>query len=68
MEPFSGIVPKFPQLNPGYSKTIPGISPMFNPGQKGILYCLIKFAKIYLTLKPNVHNTHEIILSHIFFC
>lgn len=34
MEPFSGIVPKFPQLNPGYSKTIPGMSPMFNPGQK----------------------------------
>lgn len=33
---FSGIVPKFqPMMNQGYSK-IPGVSPMFNPGQKGM--------------------------------
>lgn len=31
---YTGMVPKFPQLNPGYSKTIPGISPMFHHGQK----------------------------------
>lgn len=34
VETFTGIVPKLTQLNPGYSKTIPGISPLFNPGQK----------------------------------
>lgn len=35
-ESYTGMVPKFPQL-PGYSKTIPGISPMFHHGQKGML-------------------------------
>ena len=64
MEPFSGIVPKFPQLNPGYSKTIPGMSPMFNPGQKGILYSL-RFCYLNFNLQKYFKHGNQIYTIHM---